>query len=187
MKFLTGTLVNEINDAYKKRRNGKRYKPLRTALDSLLSGHMSEREAQQEEADSTSDGYLSSKVDQGFMGQYDSDSSGNGTRLKGHTGIFSQDFPTSPKVSKEKGKKSTLGVDISEGTSGTDEVRTQSQKSKGMGIEASKQSSVLLNIEEANNEAGEGNDCCDEMTSTVNVMESEGDEYLPPSGTELCC
>ena len=35
-----------------------------------------------------------------------SDSSGNGTRFSKHTGIFSLDFPPSPKVSKGKGKKS---------------------------------------------------------------------------------
>ena len=39
---------------------------------------------------------------------YGSDSSGNGTHFKNRTGIFTQDFPPSPKVSKGKGKKTKV-------------------------------------------------------------------------------
>ena len=143
----------------------------------------SQEKPQEGEPDSTSDGYLSSEVDQVSMGQYDSDSSGNGSRFKGHTVIFSLDFPPSPKVPKGKGKKSTLDVHISEGTSAGEQVTHDSQKSDGMGSHMSEQSPVLLNIEGGNDDGGEINDGGDEITSTVNVMESEGDEYLPPSGT----
>ena len=117
------------------------------------------------------------------MGQYDSDSSGNGTRFKGRTGIFSLDFPRSPKVPKGKGKKSTSDVDVCEGTSGGDQITCHSQSSDGMGTDKSELSPLLLNTEASNDDAGEINDGCDEITSTVNVMGSEGDEYLPPSGT----
>ena len=174
--------MNEINTAYKKCRNGKRYKPLRTALDTL-GDEKNSQDKPQGEPDSTSDGYLNSEVDQASMGQYDSDSSGNGTRFKGRTGIFSQDFLPSPKVAKGKGKKLTLGVDVSEGTSATDQVTVDSQKSDGMGSQTSEQSPVLLKTEDSNDEGGERNKGGDEITSTVNVMESERDEYLSPSGT----
>ena len=183
MKFETGSLVNEINTAYKKHRNGKRYKPLIIALDNLGNEENSEEKPQEGEPDSTSDGYLSSEVDQASMGQYDSDSSGNGTRLKGRIGIFSMDFPPNPKVPKGKGKKSTSDVDISEGTSAGEELRRHSQSSDGTGTDKREQSLLLLNTEGSNDDAGEINDGGDEITSTVNVMGSEGDEYLPPSGT----
>ena len=183
LKFQTGTLVNEINTAYKKHRNGKRYKPLITALDNLRNEDNSEKKPQEGEPESTSDGYLSSEVDQVSMGQYDSDSSGNGSRFKGCTSIFSLDFPPSPKVPKGKGKKSTSDVHISEGTSAGDQLTRDSQNSDGMGSDKSEQSPVLLNTEGGNDDAGEINDGGDEITNTVNVMGSEGDEYLPPSGT----
>ena len=152
-------------------------------MDNLGNEENSEDKCQEGEPDSTSDGYLSSEVDQASMGQYDSDSSGNGTRFKGHTGIFSLDFPPSPKVPKGKGKKSTSDVDVSEGTSGGDQITHHSQSSNGMGTDKSEQSPLLLNTEASNDDAGEINDGGDEITSTVNVMGSEGDEYLPPSGT----
>ena len=109
------------------------------------------------------------------MGQYDSDSSGNGTRFKGRTGIFSLNFPPSPKVPKGKGKKSISDVDVCEGTSGGDQITRHSQSSDGMGTDK--------NTEASNDDGGEINDGGDEITSPVNVMGSEGDEYLPPSGT----
>ena len=152
-------------------------------MDNLGNEENSEDKPQEREPDSTSDGYLSSEVDQASMGQYDRDSSGNGTRFKGCTGIFSLDFLPSPKVPKGKGKKSTSDVDISEGTSGGDQLTSHSQSSNGMGTDKSEQSPVLLNTEASNDDAGEINDGGDEITCTVNVMGSEGDEYLPPSGT----
>ena len=166
MKFQTGTLVNEINTAYKKRRNGKRYKLLITALDNLGNEENSEEKPQEGEPDSTSDVYLSSEVDQASMGQYDSDSSGNGTRFKGRTGIFSLDFLPSPKVPKGKGKKSTSDVHISEGTSAGNQLTCHSQNSDGTGSDKSEQSPVLLNTEGGNEDAGEINDGGDEITST---------------------
>ena len=78
------------------------------------------------------------------MGQYDSDSSGNGTRFKGRTGIFSLDFPPSPKVPKGKGKKSTSDVDVCEGTSGGDQITCHSQSSNGMGIDKKWHHSVTV-------------------------------------------
>ena len=78
-------------------------KRVRTALDSLQSVERKEREAN----DMSSDLY--SEADDILDGANDgtcSDSSGNGTRLSKCTGVFSLDFPPSPKVSKGKGKKS---------------------------------------------------------------------------------
>ena len=51
--------------------------------------------------------------------------------------VFFLDFLPSPKVPKGKDKKSTLGLDISEGTSAAKQVTGDSQKSDGMGSHTS--------------------------------------------------
>ena len=74
--------------------NGKP-KPQRTALDDLLSAERKEK------ANESSDLYSQTDDDRGD----DSESSGQGTRFLGRTGVFSLDFPQSPRVPKGKGKK----------------------------------------------------------------------------------
>ena len=70
-------------------------KPQRTALDDLLSAERKEKQYESDEL------YSQTDDDRGN----ESESSGQGTRFLGHTGIFSLDFPQSPHVSKGKGKK----------------------------------------------------------------------------------
>ena len=81
----------------------KGVKRVHTALDSLQSVERKERKGNDMSSDlySEADDILESPND-GTC----SDSSINGTRFSKHTGIFSLDFPPSPKVSKGKGKKS---------------------------------------------------------------------------------
>lgn len=77
---------------------GRKKKPQRTALDDL----MSQERKEQEKGVQSSDLYSESDYGKGE----ESDSSGEGTRFKGRTGVFSLDFPHSPIVPKGKGKKS---------------------------------------------------------------------------------
>ena len=51
--------------------------------------------------------FFSESEDNNAVDGNESDSSGNGTRFAHRTGVFSLDFPPSPKVPKGKGKKST--------------------------------------------------------------------------------
>ena len=98
-----GTLAAEIKAQHHKNVYPKGVKRVRTALDSLQSVDRKEREAH----DMSSDLYSEADeiLDMGNDGNC-SDSSGNGTRFSKCTGVFSLDFPPSPKVSKGKGKKS---------------------------------------------------------------------------------
>ena len=81
----------------------KGVKSVRTALDSLESVYRKEHEANDMSSDLYSEGdEILHMANDGNC----SDSSGNGTRFSKRTGVFSLDFPPSPKVSKGKGKKS---------------------------------------------------------------------------------
>ena len=96
-----GTLGAQIKAQHEKNVYPKGVKRVRTALDSLQSVERKEHEAH----DMSSDLY--SEADEVLDMANDgncSDSSGNGTRFSKHTGVFSLDFPPSPKVSKGKGK-----------------------------------------------------------------------------------
>ena len=100
--LFAGTLAEEIKAQHHNNIYPKSVKRVRTALDSLQSVERKECEGN----DMSSDLY--SEADDILEGPNDgtcSDSSGNGTRFSKHTGIFSLDFPPSPKVSKGKGKK----------------------------------------------------------------------------------
>ena len=98
-----GTLGAQIKAQHQKNVYPKGVKRVRTALDSLQSVDRKEHEAH----DMSSDLYSEADevLDMGNDGNC-SDSSGNGTRFSKCTGVFSLDFPPSPKVSKGKGKKS---------------------------------------------------------------------------------
>ena len=80
------------------------------ALDDLVSAERKERE--NKEKAMSSDLFSESEDNHGTKAE-DTDSSGNGTRFAHRMGIFSLDFPDSPRVPKGKGKKSkdtTAGV-----------------------------------------------------------------------------
>ena len=98
-----GTLGAQIKAQHQKNVYPKGVKRVRTALDSLQSVDRKECEAH----DMSSDLYSEADeiLDMGNDGNC-SDSSGDGTRFSKRTGVFSLDFPPSPKVSKGKGKKS---------------------------------------------------------------------------------
>ena len=75
--------------------------PMRTALDDLLSAERKENKKEH------SSDLFSESEDGNAVNTNDSDSSGNGTRFAHRTGIFSLDFPDSPRIPKGKGKKKT--------------------------------------------------------------------------------
>ena len=100
-------MVNQIKARYKQRRNPAGKKVPRDALDSLMSVDRKERERAERDKllqDTTDDSAAGDTHSQDLF-DYESDSSGNGTRFKHRTGIFSQDFPVSPAVPKGKGGK----------------------------------------------------------------------------------
>ena len=112
--LLAGTLAEEIKVQHHKNIHPKGVKRVCTAypkcvkrvctaLDSLQSVERKEHEG----SDMSSDLYSEADdILEGPNNGTSSDSSGNGTRFSKCTGIFSLDFPPSPKVSKGKGKKS---------------------------------------------------------------------------------
>ena len=103
-----GTLADEIRQQHFKNVYPKGITKTRTALDSLMSVERKEAEGNEVSSDLFSetdeDGNKEPKVHTSDGNA--TDSSGNGTRFKLRTGVFSVDFPPSPKVPKGKGKKS---------------------------------------------------------------------------------
>ena len=75
--------------------------PMRTALDDLLSAERKENKKED------SSDLFSDSEDGNAVNTNESDSSGNGTCFAHRTGIFSLDFPDSPRIPKGKGKKKT--------------------------------------------------------------------------------
>ena len=102
--YIVGTLADEIQAQYEKNRwpHGK---PVRkhNALDDLFSAERRERE--KKEKVMSSDLFSESEENNSTEAD-DTDSSGNGTQFAHRTGVFSLDFPDSPRVPKGKGKKS---------------------------------------------------------------------------------
>ena len=100
-----GSLANEIKAQYDKNRwpHGKPTR-IHTALDNLYS--LERKESEHKDKGLSSDLFSESEDNNAVDGD-DSESSGNGRRFAHRTGVFSLDFPPSPKVPKEKGKKST--------------------------------------------------------------------------------
>ena len=100
---MKGTLADNIKALHMKRLypHGKPVRQ-RDALDDLLSAQRKEKEKNEASSD------LYSETDEDVRKNNNdgntSDSSGNGTRFAHRTGIFSLDFPDSPKVPKGKGK-----------------------------------------------------------------------------------
>ena len=103
-----GTLADEIKHQNFKNVYPKGITRTRTALDSLLSVERKEAEGNEVSSDLFSetddDGNKEAKAHTSDGNA--TDSSGNGTQFKLRTGVFSVDFPPSPKVRKGKGKKS---------------------------------------------------------------------------------
>ena len=103
-----GTLADEIKHQHFKNVYPKGITRTRTALDSLLSVERKEAERNEVSSDlfleTDDDGNKEVKAHTSDGNA--TDSSGNGTRFKLCTGVFSVDFPPSPKVPKGKGKKS---------------------------------------------------------------------------------
>ena len=99
-----GSLANEIKAQYDKNcwPHGKPNR-MRTALDNLYS--LEKKESECKDKGLSSDLFSESEDNNAVDGN-ESDSSGNGTRFAHRTGVFSLDFPLSPKVPKGKGKKS---------------------------------------------------------------------------------
>ena len=98
-------MANEIKAQYNKNRwpCGKPAR-MHTALDDLYS--LEKKESEHKDKGLSSDLFSESEDNNAVDGN-ESDSSGNGTRFAHRTGVFSLDFPPSPKVPKGKGKKST--------------------------------------------------------------------------------
>ena len=99
-----GSLANEIKVQYDKNR-WPCGKPTRmcTVLDDLYS---LERKESERKDKGLSSNLFSESEDNNAVDGNDSESSGNGTQFAHRTGVFSLDFPASPKVPKGKGKKS---------------------------------------------------------------------------------
>ena len=101
-----GTLKEQIAAQHRRNQFPKVQQPhQRDALDSLLSAQRCENEVTNMSSDLFSETDDDKKTPNDMQDAYTSDSSGNGTRFKHRTGIFTQDFPPSPKVPKGKGKK----------------------------------------------------------------------------------
>ena len=100
-----GSLANEIKARYDKNHwpDGKPTR-MHTALDDLYS--LEKKESECKNKGLSSDLFSESKDNNAVDGN-ESDNSGNGTLFAHRTGVFSLDFPPSPKVQKGKGKKST--------------------------------------------------------------------------------
>ena len=103
--IFVGSLGNEIRAQYEKN-HWPRGKPARmhTALDDLYS--LEKKENKRKDKGLSSDLFSKSEDNNAVDGN-ESESSGNGKRFAHRTGVFSLDFPPSPKVPKGKGKKST--------------------------------------------------------------------------------
>ena len=164
--------------------NPAQEKSKQTALDSLISAERCENE--KKEADSPTDGYLNSEVDTKSPELFpsDSESSGDGTRFKGRTGVFTQDFPPSPKVPKGKRKKS-----IGEGDKS---LTTGESADVGEGHDSRRSTlpdplATTSTVSGGNCTGGpqlaEGTNGSGHVTSMVNVNDMESDDYLEPSGT----
>ena len=99
-----GSLANEIKAQYDKN-HWPHGKPTRmhTALDNLYS--LERKESECKDKGRSSDLFFESEDNNAVDGN-DSESSGYGTQFAHRTGVFSLDFPPSPKVPKGKGKKS---------------------------------------------------------------------------------
>ena len=106
----TGTLGQEIKAQPFKNVYPKGIKKTRTALDSLLSADRKQRERNEMSSDlySETDEESAARCVTEISDGEATDSSGNGTRFAERTGIFSLDFPPSPKVPKGRGKKSLI-------------------------------------------------------------------------------
>ena len=123
--YFSGTLADEIKKQYMKNRYPKgKPKPQRTALDDLLSAERKEKLNNYESSD------LYSQSDDGRGS--DSESSGQGTRFRGRTGVFSLDFPQSPCVPKGKGKKASAKKGVTAAVS-SDVLSSESDLAKGNG------------------------------------------------------
>ena len=103
-----GTLADEIKQQHFKNVYPKGITKTRTALDSLMSVERKEAEGNEVSSDlfSETDEDSNKEPKAHTSDGNATDSSGNGTRFKLCTGVFSVDFPPSPKVPKGKGKKS---------------------------------------------------------------------------------
>ena len=99
-----GTLKDQIKAQYMKNQfpNGVP-KCKRDALDEMMSAER-ERECKEASSDLYSD---TENEATSTKDANDSNSSGNGTRFAHHTGVFSFDFPDSPRMPKGKGKRSS--------------------------------------------------------------------------------
>ena len=109
-----GILSKEILQKHKQRRNGKNFKPTRTALDDMLSLERIEKE-QRTDINMTED-LTANKLPKSAATvskdpyDYSSDSSGKGTHFAIRTGNFDLDFPESPKIPKMKANQSKKTV-----------------------------------------------------------------------------
>ena len=103
-----GMLADEIKQQHFKNVYPKGITKTRTALDSLMSVEWKEAEGNEVSSDlfSETDDNGNKEAKAHTSDGNATDSSGNGTRFKLRTGVFSVDFPPSPKVPKGKGKKS---------------------------------------------------------------------------------
>ena len=140
-----GTLADQINAAHMRRLypNGKPARP-RDALDDLLSAERKAKEKQEVSSD------LYSETDEDLKNNPDgntSDSSGNGTRFAKRTGVFSLDFPESPKVPKGKGKRSK-GTD---GFNHARQVEVSTSDSERTTVLATQTQELTVTVPEASN------------------------------------
>ena len=98
--------MNEIKEHHRKRTAPRARKVQRTALDSLASLYRKEiEEAERTQLLESSDENTSEPEGSIELLSDDSRSFSEGTRFAKHTGIFTQDFLPTPKVSKGEGKK----------------------------------------------------------------------------------
>ena len=121
----------------------------------------------------------------------DSDSSGNGTRFKERTGIYSLDFPLSPRVSKGVGKKSS-NKKVNEGADVAGVTTTTSQASTCNGADLAGSADTNIPHSSHGNTAGKAPRTCqdsqqDKITENIEKKplnsETDSDFDVPPSGT----
>ena len=114
---ITGTLHNEIAAQHQKGyKHPHPVKLKRNALDDLISLECKKKDKSEVSSDlySDRDDDRAKAVKDNYGDPYSSDSSGNGTRFANRTGIFSLDFPPSPKVPKGKDKKTRVMIQTPE-------------------------------------------------------------------------
>ena len=184
-------LADEIREQYEKNRwpHGKPVH-MRNALDDLFSAERKEREKKEK---AMSSDLFSESEDNNATEADDTDSSGNGTRYAHRTGVFSLDFPESPRVPKSKGKRSK------QSTAGNNTGRTEANTSESDGASTVRGKQVTFRSPSLKQRESDITTSNSEVTTIMltqtqevtvsipTVPNSDSDFHIQPSGFIINC